>query len=117
MSADEFETVRQGVIASLTKTPDTLDEEFGWLETDLRLGNSRFDSREQTLVALERLTLPEVVRTYETLVLGRAGTRVLVQVQGTRYATQGWAEKPGAVQIRQPEDFHRMMGVQEYQGL
>ena len=117
LSADEFETVRQGVIASLTKTPDTLDEEFGWLETDLRLGNSRFDSREQTLVALERLTLPEVVRTYETLVLGRAGTRVLVQVQGTRYATQGWAEKPGAVQIRQPEDFHRMMGVQEYQGL
>jgi protease-3 len=114
---EEFESVRQGVLASLTKTPDTLDEEFGWYETDLRLGNAAFDGRERLVESLRRATLPGVVRAYETLVLGPGGTRVLIQIQGSRYRDRGWAAKPGAVQTPQPEDFHRLMGAQRYRGL
>ncbi len=117
MTPEEFEGVRQGVLASLTKAPDTLDEEFGWLETDLRLGNPAFDGRAKLVRAVEEVVLPEVVRTYETLVLGPGGTRVLIQIQGSRFADMGWAEKSGAVQIPEPEEFHRLMGVQRYRGL
>jgi protease-3 len=117
VSGDEFESVRQGVLASLTKTPDTLDEEFGWYETDLRLGNAAFDGLERLVAAVEKAKLREVVRAYETLVLGPGGTRVLVQIQGSRFRDLGWADKKGAVQTPRFEDFHRVMGVQRYWGL
>ena len=109
--------MRQGVLASLTKTPDTLDEEFGWLETDLRLGNARFDGRAGLVRAVEKANLAEGVRAFETMVLGPGGTRALVQIQGTRFRDQGWAETPRAVQTPAPQDFHRLMGVQRYRGL
>lgn len=117
VTAAEFEGVRQGVLASLTKVPDTLDEEFGWLETDLRLGNARFDGRTELVRAVEKTSLAEVVRAYETLVLGPAGTRVMIQVQGTRFKDLGWAEKKGAAPISRPDEFHALMGVQRYRGL
>ncbi|WP_028576280.1 pitrilysin [Desulfomicrobium escambiense] len=114
---EEFESVRQGVLASLTKTPDTLDEEFGWYETDLRLGNAAFDGLERLVAAVEKAKLREVVRAYETLVLGPGGTRVLVQIQGSRFRDLGWADKKGAVQTPRFEEFHRVMGAQRYRGL
>lgn len=117
VSAEEFEGVRQGVLASLTKLPDTLDEEFGWLETDLRLGNTRFDGRAQMVKALHEVSLAEVVRQFERVVLGPGGTRALLQVHGSRFLDHGWAEKPGAEQIPEPATFHRLMGVQRYRGL
>ena len=117
VTAEEFETVRQGVLASMTKTPDTLAEEFGPLDTDLRLGNAAFDGRERLVRALEGTTLAEVVRAYETLVLGPGGTRALIQIQGSRFGEFGWASKRNAARIGQPEEFHRLMGLQRYRGL
>lgn len=117
VTPDEFESVRQGVLASLGKVPDTMDEEFGWYETDLRLGNPAFDGREQLVRAVGAAALPEVVRAYETLVMGPGGTRVLIQIQGSRFRDLGWAEKKGAAPIPRPEDFHRLMGAQRYRGL
>ncbi len=117
ITPQEFEGVRQGVLASLQKTPDTLDEEFGWLETDLRLGNAAFDGRNRLVQAVEKASLAEVVRRYETLVAGPGGTRVRVQVQGTRFASFGWAKKSGAVQTPGSDAFHRLMGEQRYRGL
>ena len=117
VTKEEFEGVRQGVLASLTKSPDTLEEEFGWLETDLRLGNRDFDSLGRLVGALKTITLPEVVRAYETMVLGPGGTRAVIQVQGSRFSDFGWARKTGAALVKQPEDFHRLMGLQRYQGL
>ena len=66
---------------------------------------------------MEAVTLPEVVRAYETLVLGPGGTRAVIQIQGTRFEDFGWAEKRGASLTQQFEDFHRLMGVQRYRGL
>lgn len=113
----EFESVRQGILASMTKTPDTLSEEFGPLETDLRLGNAAFDSRDRLVRALEKTTLPEVLRAYETIVLGPGGTRALIQIQGSRFDEFGWARKKNATEVARPEEFHRLMGLQRYQGL
>ena len=117
VTEQEFESVRQGVLASMTKTPDTLNEEFGPLETDLRLGNADFDGRDRLVRALETTTLPEVVRTFETIVLGPGGTRALIQIQGSRFGEFGWARKKNAAEVAQPEEFHRLMGRQLYRGL
>ena len=117
VTEEEFESVRQGVLASLTKNPDTLEEEFGWLETDLRLGNRAFDGRIQLVESLKRTTLAEVVRAFETMVMGPGGTRALVQIQGSRFADFGWARKKDAAQVAEPADFHRLMGTQRYRGL
>jgi protease-3 len=117
VTQEEFESVRQGVLASLGKLPDTLAEEFGWYETDLRIGNPAFDGKERLMRAVRAATLADVVRAYETLVLGPGGTRAIIQIQGTRFGDQGWAPKKGAALTPQPEDFHRLMGVQRYRGL
>lgn len=117
VSPDEFERVRQGLVAEQARVPDTLDEEFGWLETDFRLGNARFDSRARFVSALRSVTLPEVLRAYERVVLGRSGTRVLIQVQGSRWADQGWATLPGAHVVTRPEHVHALLATQAYHGL
>lgn len=115
-SSGEFTRVRQGVLASLTEIPDTLGEEFGRLETDLRLGNPAFDSRSKLVRAVEGVTLAEVIRAYEVLVLGPGSTRVMVQVQGSRFSDT-WVDPAGSKRISRPADFHSLMGVQQYQGL
>lgn len=117
VTEEEFVSVRQGLLASLRKTPDTLAEEFSWLETDLRLGNAGFDGRKRLAEALESMDLAEVVRAYETLVLGPGGTRLRVQVRGSRFAESGWAEDASAVRIGDPEALHALLGVQRYRGL
>jgi len=117
VTGEEFESVRQGVLTSLTKNPDTLEEEFGWLETDLRLGNQAFDGRNQLVESLKSTTLSEIIRTYETMVMGPGGTQALIQIQGSRFDDFGWARKMDAVPVEQPEDFHKLMGLQRYQGL
>lgn len=117
VTKEEFEDVRQGLLATLTRTPDTLEEEFGWLETDLRLGNAKFNSRANVVQALQKATLPQVVRLYETLILGPRGTRVLIQAQGQRFQSAGLAKKTGAKEMTEPGEFHNLMGVQRYQGL
>jgi protease-3 len=66
---------------------------------------------------LKGVTLPEVVRTYETMIQGPGGTRAVIQIRGSRFRDFGWARKAGATQVEQPEDFHRLMGRQRYQGL
>lgn len=117
VSTEEFESVRQGLLSTMTQSPDTLRAEFLELETDLRLGNVHFDSQKQLIDALQQVTLPQVVRTYETLVLGRLGTQVIIQVQGTRHAHLEWAENTLAVPITAPQDFHQLVDVQRYRGL
>lgn len=117
VSIEEFESVRQGLLASITRPPDTLNAEFGVLETDLRLGNARFNSQKQLVDALQQVTLPQVVRTYETLVLGRLGTQVTIEVQGARHGHQPWIQNPWALTITSPQDFHELVDVQRYRGL
>jgi protease-3 len=51
------------------------------------------------------------------MVLGPGGTRVLIQIQGSRFDDFGWTREQGAVTVAKPEDYHRLMGVQRYQGL
>ena len=45
------------------------------------------------------------------------GTRVLVQAQGQRFQSVGWAKKTGAKEMTTPGEFHKLMGAQRYQGL
>ena len=77
----------------------------------------RLDGRDNLIESLKKATLPEVVRSYETLVLGPGGTRALIQIQGSRFGEFGWARKAGAAQVAEPVEFHRLMGVQRYRGL
>ena len=43
-----------------------------------------FDGKERLMRAVRAATLADVVRAYETLVLGPGGTRAIIQIQGTR---------------------------------
>jgi protease III len=56
----------------MTKNPDTLEEEFGWLETDLRLGNAAFDGRDRLVRALEKPPCPRLSAPTRPLFSGRA---------------------------------------------
>lgn len=117
VSQEEFEQVRQGLVVEQSKIPDTLAEEFAWLETDFRLGNARFDSRSTFLSALQAVTLADVLATYERYVLGRSGTRITIQVQGTRFHDQDVAKVPGAQDVHSPADVHALLMRQQYHGL
>jgi protease-3 len=117
VTKEEFEDVRQGLLAGLTKTPDTLEEEFSRLETDLRLGNAEFNSRDHLIQALREATLPQVVRLYETLILGSRGTRVQIQAQGRRFQDVEPVKTSEAKKMTKPGEFHNLMDVQRYQGL
>lgn len=117
IDTEEFEQVRQGLIASMTKTPDTLDEEFGWIEGDLRIGNTAFDSRAKIVAALKAARLVDVVEFYESMITKGQSTRLLIQVQGKRFEKNGWAEDKAAGQAAKPSDAHVKLGRQVFRGL
>ena len=117
IDTEEFEQVRQGLIASMTKTPDTLAEEFGWIEGDLRIGNTAFDSRTKIVAALKAARLVDVLGFYESMITKGQSTRLLIQVQGTRFEKNGWAEDKAASQAAKPSDAHVKLGRQVFRGL
>jgi len=82
MKPEEFEQIRQGVIAEMQQAPQTLGEEASRLSKDFDRGNMRFDSRDKVVAQIKLLTQQQLADFFHQTVVKPQGMTVLSQIAG-----------------------------------
>jgi len=82
MKPEEFEQIRQGVIAQMLQAPQTLGEEASRLSKDFDRGNMRFDSRDKIVAQIKLLTPQQLADFFHQTVVKPQGMTVLSQIAG-----------------------------------
>jgi secreted Zn-dependent insulinase-like peptidase len=86
MSIENYETVREGLIATLQESPTSLYQRTRDLSVDLGLGVTTFDRKDQIVKLLESVEKSEVESVFMTAIRGDAARRLVVQATGHTHA-------------------------------
>jgi protease-3 len=86
-----------------------LAQEAGRYSGDWANERYEFNSQEQLADALRSLTLADVQRFYQNMILDGEGTRVLIQMRGSKFAEEEFGVLAGATII---EDFSAWSAAQ-----
>ena len=108
----EFESIKAGVLTDLTQPPKNLGEEAGPFLIDWNRERYNFDTRTRLIAAVEQVTLDAVRDYYAETVMTEEASRVLVQLKGTAFADEPFAEIEGAQIVEDVSTFHQSMPVQ-----
>ena len=108
----EFESIKAGVLTDLTQPPKNLGEEAGPFLMDWNRERYDFDTRTQLIAAVGQVTLDAVRDYYAQTVMAEAASRVLVQLKGTGFADEPFAEIAGAQIVEDVSMFHQSMPIQ-----
>lgn len=108
-NAEEFATTKSSVLITLTQPAKNLSEEMGKFVTDWRDQIWEFNSRERLIAAVEKVTLEDVVDLYKRLQNGDEFGRVLIQMRGTKFAEQDFANPEGTIKVTDIDNFHQQL--------
>jgi protease-3 len=108
----EFDSIKAGVLTDLTQPPKNLAEEAGPFLMDWNRERYNFDTRAQLIAAVEQVTLDAVRDYYAATVMVEAPSRVLIQLKGTAFASEPFAEIEGAQIVEDVSLFHQDMPIQ-----
>ncbi|MDV6316773.1 insulinase family protein [Idiomarina sp. HP20-50] len=112
MSPEEFEQIKQSTLITLKEKPKNLDEEVSPLLADLKLHRFEFNSKEQLIEAVEGLTLEDAKAFYQQTMLNPDAARISVQLRGTKFAEQPYADIPNQTVISDLAEFQQEMEKQ-----
>lgn len=113
MSEETFNEAKQGVLVSLREQPQNLNQEAGRVRSDWARENYRFDTREQTIDAIERLTREDMQAFYQQLLDEEARMRVMVQLRGTKFSESDFIEVDDAVIVDDIESFQQQWRAED----
>lgn len=111
MSDETFTESKQGVLVSLREQPQNLNQEASRVRADWARENYRFDTREQLIAEVERLTNEDMQAFYRMLLDSDARMQVLVQLRGTKFSDTDFIDIDDAVVVDDIEAFQ-----QQWQG-
>ncbi len=107
VSQEEFETIRNSVLISLTQPPKNLREESLDFIKDWRQNKLSFDRKIKLVKAIKELKLNDVTALYNNIKLSNGFGRVMVQMRGTKFSEQPFAQHNNAKQISDINSFHK----------
>ena len=107
LSKEEFDTVRNSVLITLTQAPKNLREEARAFITDWRQNKLSFDSKAKLVAAIKALEFNDVVRLYSNITSSDDFGRVMVQMRGTKFKEEAFAQHDNAEQITDINAFHK----------
>lgn len=113
LGEETFNEAKHGLLVSLREQPQNLNEEAGRLRSDWVRENYRFDTREQTVDAVERLTLADLQAFYRQLLDDEQRMRVMVQLRGSKFSDTDYIEVEGAVDVDDIESFQQQWQADE----
>ncbi|RUO37658.1 pitrilysin [Aliidiomarina shirensis] len=102
LTEDEFAQVRTSALTDLLQPPQTLGQEAGRYSGDWANERYSFDTQERMAEALRALSLADVQAFYKSLIVDGEGTRVLIQMRGTKFAEEDFGSIENELVI---EDF------------
>ena len=107
LSEEEFNTIRNSDVISLTQPPKNLSEEEEVFKSDWRKNNLNFDSHSKLVQAVKAVTREDIINLYNELLAQEHFGRVMVQMRGTNFKDQAFVEHKDAKQITDVNDFHQ----------
>ena len=107
-----FEQLKQSLLVSLKEPPKNLQEEMAPLISDWYQEKFSFDSKQKLIAEVEKLTLADVQAFYQETLLNKDSARISVQMRGTGFNQQPFAELEGQRVITDLAEFHRQMKTQ-----
>ena len=112
LSEDEFAKLKASTLISLKEPAKNLREEVGPLITDWYRERFSFDSKQQLIAAVEQVTLADVKAFYRETMLNDNAARISVQMRGTKFKEQPFADLPGQIKVDDVAAFHQQMKKQ-----
>lgn len=112
LSEDEFAKLKASTLITLKEPKKNLREEFGPLITDWYREKFSFDSEQRLIEAVEQVTLADVKAFYRETMLNKDAPRISVQMRGTKFKDQPFADLSGQTKVTDVAAFHQMMKKQ-----
>ncbi|WP_411359577.1 MULTISPECIES: insulinase family protein [unclassified Pseudidiomarina] len=112
LSQEEFEQLKASTLVTLKEPPKNLQDEIGSIIADWYRENYDYDSRQQLITAVENVTLEDVKQFYWDTLRNDEAPRVSVQMRGTKFADQPFADFEGQTLVESLSDFHQTMKKQ-----
>ena len=89
-----------------------MQDEVGPLLADWYRERFSFDSKQQLIAAVEQVTLADVKAFYRETMLNDKAPRISVQMRGTKFRDQPFADLKGQIKVDDVAAFHRQMQKQ-----
>lgn len=112
MTPEQFNQIKQSTLITLNETPKNMREEVSPLLADLSLQRFEFNSKEKLIQAVEGTTLKDAKDFYQKTLLNPDAARISVQLRGTKFADEPYADLPNQTVISDLAEFHQEMKTQ-----
>lgn len=112
LTQEEFEQLKASALVSLKEPPKNMSEEVSPLINDWYRERFDFDSKQQLIAAVEAVTLDDIKGFYQQTMLNPDAARISVQMRGTKFLEQPFAELPNQQVVESLAKFHADMAKQ-----
>ncbi|HEX5793126.1 MAG TPA: insulinase family protein, partial [Rheinheimera sp.] len=112
LSEQAFAQLKASTLVTLKEPPKNLQDEVGPLIADWYREKFSFDSKQQLIAAVEQVTLADVKAFYRETMLNAKAPRISVQMRGTKFRDQPFADLPGQKKVTDIAAFHQQMKKQ-----
>jgi len=109
VTLEEFTTIKNSVLITLTQPAKNLSEEMGKFTDDWREQQWQFDSRERLIAGIQKTTLHDLLNLYKRIEGGKDFGQVLIQMRGTKFADKAFIEPKGAIKVTDIDSFHQQL--------
>ncbi len=112
LTEEEFAQLKASTLVTLKEPPKNMSEEAQPLISDWYREEFNFDSKQQLIDAVEQVTLADVQAFYQETMMNPEAARINVQMRGTKFAEQPFANFEQQTQVESLADFHKRMEKQ-----
>ncbi|MDP2716513.1 insulinase family protein [Rheinheimera sp.] len=112
LTEEAFAQLKASSLVTLKEPPKNLQDEVGPLISDWYREKFSFDSKQQLIAAVEQVTLADVKAFYRETMLNAKAPRVSVQMRGTKFRDQPFADLPDQKKVTDIAAFHQLMKKQ-----
>ncbi len=112
LDEETFMQLKNATLVSLKEKPKNLNDELGRLISDWYREDFNFDSRAKLIAAVEAVTLNDIKDFYEQTMMNPKAARLNVQLRGSKFAEQDFADLKGQKKLESVEQFQQVISWQ-----
>ncbi len=112
LTEEEFAQLKASTLVTLKEPPKNMSEEAQPLISDWYREEFDFDSKQQLIDAVEQVTLADVQAFYQETMMNSEAARINVQMRGTKFVEQPFANFEQQTHVENLADFHKDMEKQ-----
>ena len=112
LTEEAFAQLKASTLVTLKEPPKNMQDEVGPMLGDWYRERFSFDSKQQLIAAVEQVTLADVKAFYRETMLNDKAPRISVQMRGTKFRDQPFADVKGQIKVDDVAAFHSKMQKQ-----